>query len=904
MENNNLDRHNFLTGGIGYLVGAVAGFLFIFLADRLGLVDFLFNLVDQNQTLVQILAVPVLAGFLLVLAGLVMGGVGGWMLARILGTPFKLRLATGSGITFSFTQSILLLTFIIVTAFIGLYNNFTDNKVEHYLIIFGLFGLVFGLITGILQAITTVKLRYTWRVILSATLGYTLGGILLGFIIRLVNPTEGFKTFPILTFLVLLLGLAAPYFLGGGFLGITYGRLARRASEANAAVETYQASRWLLAVIAVIGIIITYSFFGLIGNLTNFLTIQPANLGTQLPTLTVGVGWSEPQPYTGEFQPPAIDQDVVMVTGTDGVEHQAWCSDDGIIHYQGGSAAEQIPFPGCSSIPAIALDEDSKPHIVWYTQEITDTNGVVRPASALVESIRKADGWSDPAIAALTDGPVSQSMAADDLGNLYLVWDDQGELLFAHQDHYECSEEDLSNLERVSFERMIAAGYRPEGSEVPYCGNRYERFLYTPNPEPSYSDNPATPNGAFDVVSAIAANAQYEILFTTMQWESNESPPSPGSVLAEGVARLYEKVKANPENYPRGMTVRIMLGNYPDLSYFDWGTQIYDAISDIRNAGVEKMVDPEIGWRLEIANFPGTYPHSHTKFIVVDGKSVAGAGFNYGYLHFPIDHPSGKGLDMLDLGVQVTGPVAQDAISTYDDMWDGSDQIHCEDFHPDDGSDWTDTCEEVKGTGDHVPEVLRTYLPPDSGTNAFSLYRTTALKEGDTFIATALASAEESIDMTQVNFALEVICMANIVFPDVCTFDNALPYMEAMADAIEKNHVRVRVIMENSNSNGLENRVGGTVLMEELESREPGLSDLVELRFYNGKIHAKGTLIDDQLLIIGSQNMHYSSWGEAGLTEYNIATNDPQAIAEYQALFETKWQEAIPFEEAEYGTNP
>jgi hypothetical protein len=521
-----------------------------------------------------------------------------------------------------------------------------------------------------------------------------------------------------------------------------------------------------------------------------------------------------------------------------------------------------------------------------------------------VESIRTPDGWSNPAIAAQTEGPVTPSMTADDQGNLLLVWDDQGSKLSARQDRYECLEEDLSDLERISYDSMMAAGYRPDGTEVPFCGNQYERILYTPNPDESYSDNLATQNGAFDVVSAIAGTAQYEVLFTTMQWESNETPPSPGSVLAEGVARLYQKVKANPENYPRGMTVRIMLGNYPDLSYFEWGTQIYDAISDMRDAGVEKMVDPEIGWRLEVANFPGTYPHSHTKFIVVDGKTVAGAGFNYGYLHFPVDHPSGQGYDMLDLGVQVTGPVAQDAISTYDDMWVGSDQIHCEEFHPADGSDWTETCQEVKGTGDHVPEVLRTYLPPEGDTNAFSLYRTTEIKEGDVFIATALASAEESIDMTQVNFALEMVCMANIVFPDVCTFDDALPYMNAMVEAIESNHVHVRVIMETTNSNGLENRVAGTVLMDELELREPGLSDLVELRFYNGKIHAKGTLIDGRLLIIGSQNMHYSAWGEGGLTEYSMATNDSQAVAEYQALFEAKWEEAIPFEEAEFGTSP
>jgi phosphatidylserine/phosphatidylglycerophosphate/cardiolipin synthase-like enzyme len=144
--------------------------------------------------------------------------------------------------------------------------------------------------------------------------------------------------------------------------------------------------------------------------------------------------------------------------------------------------------------------------------------------------------------------------------------------------------------------------------------------------------------------------------------------------------------------------------------------------------------------------------------------------------------------------------------------------------------------------------------------------------------------------------------MLNIVFPDFCTFDDALPWMNAMLDAIETNGVKVRVIMENTNSNGLENRVGGVVFMDELERR--GLQDLVELRFYNGKLHAKSLLIDDELLFIGSQNMHYSSWGDGGLAEYNLTTDDPQAIAEYQALFETKWAEATPFEETPYATSP
>jgi len=386
-----------------------------------------------------------------------------------------------------------------------------------------------------------------------------------------------------------------------------------------------------------------------------------------------------------------------------------------------------------------------------------------------------------------------------------------------------------------------------------------------------------------------------------MQWEPNTASPSPGSVLANEVAKLYNKVKENPEDYPRGMTLRILLGNYPVISNFQWGAQIMDVIDDLRLAGVENMVDPEIGWRLEVANFPGTYPHSHSKFLVVDGKILIGAGFNYGYLHFNKDHPSGKGYDLLDLGISISGPVAQDGISAYDDLWEGADQIHCEDLDPNDDN-WKDTCVELKAISDHAPEVLRYYLPPEGDSNSFSLYRSEAYKEADDFIATSLAASQESVDIMQANFSLEMICMLNLVFPDLCTIENALPYMDALLESIENNHTRVRVMMENTNSNGLENRVSGLVFLEELERR--GLDDQVELRFYDGKIHSKAILIDKELLIIGSQNLHYSAWGEKGLTEYSVSTDDPDAIAEYKALFEHKWQDAIPFEEAKYGSSP
>ena len=191
-------------------------------------------------------------------------------------------------------------------------------------------------------------------------------------------------------------------------------------------------------------------------------------------------------------------------------------------------------------------------------------------------------------------------------------------------------------------------------------------------------------------------------------WDpSDEDYSNPGSVLAEGVAQLYQKLAENPEQYPRGLTVRILLGNYPTVANLTWGDQIWEAIDDMRHAGVPEMVNEELGWKLEIANYAGVYPHSHTKFVVVDGEYVMAAGFNYGYLHYPRNHPSGKGDDLVDLGMSVVGPVAQVSMSTFDDQWEGANQIHCSDLHPTDGSDWKSSCQELKGSVSHVPEVMK-----------------------------------------------------------------------------------------------------------------------------------------------------------------------------------------------------
>ncbi|HBY09198.1 MAG TPA: hypothetical protein DEH22_16000 [Chloroflexi bacterium] len=902
MKNQNPDLRNFITGALGYSLGALAGFAWIFLISKLGVTRWLAGFINNNQMFLQLLGIILIAGLLLALGGALIGGIGGYSLRRILGLENTSQTVIGSAVAFGISTGLLSLVFLLLIGFIGLYNNFHTNNITQFGILFGLFGLIFGLLTGLLQALMSVRLRHSWRLILAVTLGFMLGGLLLGLLVRWLNPTHTFDVFPILGWTILILGLLVPFFLSGGFLGFTYGRLARRSQWELYPEKYLLPDKWQTYSVAAVGVLLAIWLTNFLGSVSDFLTINPANLTSQLQSETVGVAWSAPEPYSGMVVAPAPDQQDVAVT-VDGVKHKAWCGADGTIRYQRGEAAEeQILAPGCRTLPALVVDLKGQPHLVWYAQELRDTNGVTHPAQVLVESIRTPKGWSEPAIAAHTQGAAIPNLSVDSPGNLLLKWVDTDQQTYiAVQKNYQCDEQSLSYLEQAGLNAVLAADLRPEGTQVPFCGNKFVRMQFTPNPKPEFSSDPPTLNGAYDETASVADLAQYEVLFTTMQYEPNDAPPSPGSVLAGAVGDLYQRVKAHPENYPRGLTVRIMLGNYPVTSNFTWGEQIMNAISDIREAGVEKMVDPEIGWRLEVANFPGTYPHSHTKFIVVDGQGMVSMGYNYGYLHLPKDHPSGRGYDMLDLGLQINGPVAQDAMSAYDDMWSGAHQVVC-DFYPTDGRNWQDTCEQVEAVADHVPEVLRTYLPPDGDSNAFSLYRSSEYKEGDTFIAAALSSAEETIDIMHVNFSLQVYCMANVVFPGLCTIDNDLPWMDALVTAIETNQVKVRVIIENTNSNGLENRVGVNALMAELERL--GYADRLEVRFYNGKLHAKSTLIDGRLLIIGSQNMHYSSWSQSGLTEHSLATDDPAAISEYQALYETKWAEAIPYEDASYGMSP
>ena len=601
--------------------------------------------------------------------------------------------------------------------------------------------------------------------------------------------------------------------------------------------------------------------------------------------------WSSVYPALGNGKYPTIHVD-----SNDEI-HAAWCDNDGVLNYWYAENSQAVSTIPCTSRPVLSTDNRQAIRILWYSDVVENSFSMLSNNSVLYEVIQLDGGWSPPTIVTQNRSdiqPVLSNAGEDSFHLVWSDWNDMGSYLnYTTQVQYHCDVGQFEGINQVLFEIAGQAKYRAPGTVIPACQNRYDNLVFTPNPEPAFSDDNPYKNGAFELASNLIQDAKYEVLFATMWYDKDLNSDSPGSVLAVGVAELYRQLQEHPENYPRGLTVRLLLGNPPEFATGEYSDQTWSVISDLRDAGVDKMVDPELGWSLEVANFKGALPHSHVKTLIIDGKTAIAAGFNTTYNHFPIDHSSEKGNSRHDLGIQLTGPIAQDTQRVFDDLWAGADRRHCSDLHPPVDQVWQATCFDTPATSEHVPEVLRYYLPGDEAV-AFSMYRSHKRDEADQLIISAISEAQESIDTIHVNFTLPLICDLNLLF-NLCTIENSLAYMQNLLIAAEDNGTNVRILLKLNPIEGIENLIAIELFIEYLQER--GLDDRVQVRVFEGDVHHKSILIDDELLIVGSQNFHYSAFGEgAGLTEYSLGTDDPQAIEDYSRLFEYHWERAEAIE--------
>jgi phosphatidylserine/phosphatidylglycerophosphate/cardiolipin synthase-like enzyme len=571
-----------------------------------------------------------------------------------------------------------------------------------------------------------------------------------------------------------------------------------------------------------------------------------------------------------------------------GSEQVAWCGEDGSVQLWFEGQAEELSELSCLGVPSVAIDQDGLIHVVWESGQVRDVLGTLRQKHVLYETIGDGETWTEPSIVAILDGSQDYGMVSDAAGNLHMAWTGADPPIhYAQQSSYECDPGELSGTEAELYEVASLGGFRPEDDVIPFCQNRYEMIVFTPRVDPAFSNAEPTTNGAYDDYAELLQTADYEVLFTTMAYEKEAHEDSPGAVLAGGIVDLYEKVKASPENYPRGMLVRILLGNSPSPSFeqLELDAGLWYVINDLKEAGLEKMIDPELGWRVEVGNFAGRWPHSHVKTLIIDGVTVVASGFNHEYKPFSKLHPSGKGKGDTDTGIVVTGPIAQHSRTVYDQLWTGAILRHCPDLTMSEVELRT-TCTDSRGVPDHVPEVMR-YSPTESEAVAFSMFRNQVYNEADQQLLAAYLSADESIDLAQAMFSMPLICNLNHFF-EVCDFGQALPYMEALMDAAE-NGAKLRIVLTPYPIQSVENVIAMEIFNQEAFDR--GLSLQVEIRMLDDLLHSKSAMIDGKFVIVGSQNLHWSAYGEGnGLSEYSLGVGDPAAAEQYQRFFDFLWE--------------
>ncbi|GMA14875.1 phospholipase [Deinococcus metallilatus] len=413
--------------------------------------------------------------------------------------------------------------------------------------------------------------------------------------------------------------------------------------------------------------------------------------------------------------------------------------------------------------------------------------------------------------------------------------------------------------------RVTTEGGRPDHS----CANAFVGFLRTPG-------TPEQPD-AFDVAAQQVRGARAEVLLASMEWQAGEGHP--GWTFAQAVRDLYTRVRANPAAYPEGMTVRVSLGGYPDLKRRDGATQALELVRDLTRLGVPPN-DAVAGWHLAVANYD-YFPHSHVKLHVIDGQDLTVSGYNYTDVHLPDTRPGGRSLH--DLGLRMRGPVAQDGVAVFDDLWRHSHEVTCPVGTAADAV--MSACTLAPPEAPTHPALARTLVPAGEA-RAFLLYRRPGFDQADRAEAALFGAAQRSLDLMQAEFSPSLHCWYAYLNPDDCPVSTWPTYFRAVLEAMERG-VKVRALMVDYGTDRAANRSG--VALMRLEARRRGIEDRFEARYVTLNMHTKAMTVDDQMVLAGSQNLHFSAWGPLGLNEAMLATTDARAVAEQRASFEDLW---------------
>ena len=439
-------------------------------------------------------------------------------------------------------------------------------------------------------------------------------------------------------------------------------------------------------------------------------------------------------------------------------------------------------------------------------------------------------------------------------------------------------------------DRVLYGALRGHGAALS-CGNALSGLISFPTDEAGISGQPDSPLGGFAALAGAIRGARSEVLLANMIWDDGQG--SPGEALAGAIADLRRDLQLYPERHPQGVSVRVLLGNSVSLgNLLDPSASAYSAARHLLAAGVPLGADPLPGWRLEIANYRYAAPHSHVKLLVLDGQEVITGGFNVSWFHVPTSTPGGLGLS--DLAMQVRGPVARHAVAAFRDSWQQSRPLECG-ANPQPRTLRADC--PLGATTAPYPLIWPGPPPLSGASRVYGLYRRPGEDAADAALVALFGAATTDIDLLQSQVSGTPACTLSLLAPGGCPFPGEhLAVWQAAVRAVQERGVRVRMVLDYDPTLRLETLAFLGGLWAYLTPL--GLQDHIQARWSGtvGGLHTKAALIDDAMLVVGSHNLQFASFGLQGLSEYSLATSDPQALGGGRRLFDFEWQRARPLE--------
>ncbi|MBX3035699.1 MAG: right-handed parallel beta-helix repeat-containing protein [Anaerolineales bacterium] len=570
---------------------------------------------------------------------------------------------------------------------------------------------------------------------------------------------------------------------------------------------------------------------------------------------------------------------------SNGTVHATWCTSSNQLKYWNSTSQtiEDVSpaFCNISIFSPIIMDSTDSLYVFW--EEGLQT----------LVSERTSEGWSDGVLINSSEGwKLSPDAVADINGNLHVVWQDfrEGNFESYYSLLYSCEGEE----NQPATDAGIAVLSVIENTDyLYYCKNQVEAVITIPDI--------ANEGGgeAFQEWADLASSATHEIAFTVMFWGERDGEPYPGEAILQAIDEVHGNLlnSVTTNNYPYGMKIRILLGvQYNRLSKSPWTDQRHFILDELTELGIplyEQLPDGR-EWKVEVALYReganDTKIYSHLKLMIVDNNKTIVSGYMPTYAFQTNDEEEA---DFHDLGLKILGPVSANGMAVFDSLWEGS-EVLCSWLNDiSQINDWSN-CDRVAGVNpSHFPFI------PAGNDIAFPLYRDHEEKSADNSVYAAIVSAETSVLVLQ-----NRVGVSGEIYPIVPYKElGLLEYAEGLLE-VANNNVPIHILYSDDIPNNIYNSMSSINFFAFYllgQNHNQSYSDMfrfyrpfgiLDLPFPPG-LHTKSFIVDEEFLVIGSQNFDHSAFGnndeDLDLVEYSIGVENTQIVDYMVGKFNTWW---------------